>query len=277
MATLKDWYHFIRPNLWIYIIAIYLIGFFLSQGTPLLFLIGAVVFILINTASITVNHYYDAETDKLSHQKRFPVAEEKISRQFAMGFSLAILSASFVLAAFFFPLPAFLLTLFSGIMIFAYSAPPVRIKGRPFIETFWNALGYGTVPFYLSLLIFQTPISIPIHILGFIPLLISASGHILLQVRDITADESGKLETTSTRLGLKTMVRVSKGMIGIAGLFIVYLTLTSFLSPLAWISLLTGGLIYLEHRRMKTTVTKSYPILKILYLIGGISFIASVF
>ena len=59
-----SWYQFLRPNLWAYILAIYLMGFLLSNAAlDLLFLAGAVIFILLNTASVTLNHYFDAETD----------------------------------------------------------------------------------------------------------------------------------------------------------------------------------------------------------------------
>lgn len=270
----KDIKNFLRPNLWIYILAIYLMPLLASGiSFSLLVLTGAAVFILINTASITLNHYFDRKTDALSSQDRFPVAKGVISPGTTLGFSILIMILPLLLT-FYFPIQASLLTLLAIFMIVAYSAPPLRIKERPYLETFWNGIGYGTLPFYLAITMFSIPLTEGIHILGLIPFLISASGHTLLQVRDIDSDVRGNVKTTSTRHGIK-MIAFSRTMIALAGILIIYLTLTNFLNPLAWISVFSGALIFIQHKKMKKDVTKSYPLLKLLYLVGGIAFLLS--
>ena len=276
MSSLKDWNHFIRPNLWVFGLAIFLIGVLASGIYLPTQLIGAVVAILLCTSSITVNHYFDVETDKKSKQiYRFPVAAGRISKKIAGGFSLVVVFVS-VLLSFFLNANSVLIVLFANFMVFTYSAPPIRIKERPFLETVWNGIGYGWIPFYLALFISGNTISLQQHILGVVPFFISASGHILLQVRDIEDDKQGDVTTTSTKLGLKRMKRVSQIFIGIAGLLIVYLALVGFLNPLAWLSIVFGVLIFVEHKRMKNDVEKSYRKLQILYILGGILFILSV-
>src|SRR3989344_2569576 len=208
MSTLRAWNHFIRPNLWAYGLAVYLIGIL---GSGIIFkseyIIGGLVAVLLCTSSITLNHYFDYKTDKKSKQLyRFPVAAGVISKKTAGIFSLAVIIASIILS-YFLNTATFYLTLFANFMVITYSSPPVRIKERAFLETAWNGIGYGWVPYYLALFISGQNLNYFHHILGLIPLLISASGHILLQIRDIEDDKKGGVKTTSTKLGLKKMKR----------------------------------------------------------------------
>ena len=205
---------------------------------------------------------------------RFPVAAGKISRNSARIFSLLLILSSIVLSYTFFQTNAFYLVLFANFMIIAYSAPPLRVKVRPYLETIWNGIGYGTVPYYLALAIIGTTVSIEMHILGLIPFFIASSGHVLLQVRDIKDDKKVRIKTTSALVGQKRMIIVSKTMIAFAGLIIAYLAFIEFLNHLAWLSLAVGALIFAEHRIMKD-VRRSYRKLQMLYLISGLLFIAS--
>ena len=273
---LSDWLHFTRPSIWLFVLAVYAIAFFAANATfsPVHY-IGIVVFILLCTVSITVNHYFDYKYDRKSKQLyRFPVASGKISRNFAGIFSFLLIAISITLSYTFFPLNAFYLVLFAVFMIITYSAPPARIKARPYLETVWNGLGYGSVPYYLALAIIGAQKTAELHLLGLIPFLIAASGHILLQIRDIRDDKKSRTKTTSAIIGQKRMIAASKLMIAFAGLIIAYLAFVGFLSWPAWISLGIGASIFTEHRKMKD-VRKSYKILQLLYIIGGLLFIAS--
>ncbi len=276
---LNDWNHFIRPNLWAFGIAIFLIGV-LASGSYLLgtYMVGVIVSILLCTASITVNHYFDFETDRKSRQLyRFPVAAGKISKSTAACFSVVVILVSVALSYLFLDILSLYLVVFANFMVYAYSARPFRIKEKPYLETFWNAVGYGWVPYYLALFISGVAITTNHHILGFVPFFISASGHILLQVRDIEDDRKGSVITTSTRHGMQPMKKASQLMIGLAGLSIVYLAATFFLNYFAWLAIACGALVFLEHRRMKNDVEKSYRKLQIVYMIGGLFFILSLF
>ena len=275
--SLKDWKHFIRPTLWGFGIAIFLIGVLASRVYLQVHIVGALVAILLCTSSITLNHYFDYQTDKKSKQLyRFPVAAGKISRRLAFGFSWAVILASVLLAYLFLNTASVLLVLFANFMVYSYSAPPLRIKERAYLETFWNAVGYGWVPYYLALFISGGSISLPQHALGLIPFFISGSGHILLQVRDIEDDIKGGVKTTSTKHGLKRMKRVSGGMILLSGLLIIYLALVGFLNPLAWVAIIAGALVVFEHKKMKTDVERSYRKLQVIYILGGLFFIFSI-
>ena len=274
---LGDLDNFLRPQIAVYVLGVYALVLLLSGvHIGLVHALGGAMFFLICTASITVNHYFDYETDKKSSQiYRFPVAKGSVSRRFASGFSVAIMLLSIAISYFFFGIHALLLVLFAHFMIITYSAPPIRIKERPYIETFWNGLGYGTLPYYLAAVIAGLPLSLNVHLLGLVPFLISASGHILLQVRDIEADVGAGIRTTSVVLGLKNMVRASKAMVVISGLVIIYLAIAGFLNPLAWLAIGAGAFSVYEHRRMKADVTRSYRRLQAVYVIGGIFFILS--
>ncbi len=276
--AMQDWNHFIRPNLWAFFLGVYFIGI-LSSGNLYNFpyFAGAVVAILLCTASITVNHYFDYENDKKSSQLyRFPVAAGKISRRFAAAFSAVIMVLSILLAYLFLDSLSLYLALFANFMVLSYSAPPFRIKEVPYFETFWSGVGYGWVPYYLALFISGQAITVNHHLLGLIPFFIAASGHILLQVRDINDDRGAMVETTSTKLGFEKMKNVSKYMVLAAGITMIYLILAGFLSFFAWFSIPAGVFIGLEHRRMKGNAEKSYRRLQIVYILDGLFFMLSV-
>lgn len=273
---LSDWNHFLRPAIWAYVIAIYIIAFLASGASFALvfFGIGILVFCMLCAASITVNHYFDIGTDRKSSQlHRFPVAAGRISAAAAAGISIGLMAIP-VIIGFILPPVSMIFILLSVFMIVAYSARPLRIKERPFAETVWNGLGYGAVPFYLALSIFSMPATVELHLIGVMSFLIAASGHILLQVRDIHDDNLAQVTTTSTLLGRKHMIFLSKAMIFVSGIIIFYLAIISFLNLLAFGALAAGGLVFIEHRKM-VDVQKSYRKLQVLYAIGGLFFIAS--
>ncbi len=275
--NLQDWNRFIRPSIWAFGLGVFLIGVLASHIFLFQHIIGAVIAILLCTASITLNHYYDYETDRKSKQLyRFPVASEKISRKFAISFSIAVMLLSIVLAISFLSTLVVGIVIFANFMIYSYSAPPFRIKERKYIETFWNGLAYGSIAYYLGILISNIPLTIYNHLLGIIPFLIAASGHILLQVRDIKDDKKAKVKTTSTNLGLKTMKRISGAFVILSGIIIIFLAIVGFLNYLAWLAIAAGVLVAIEHKRMKKDVTKSYLKLQLIYVIGGILFILSI-
>ncbi len=276
MPTIDDWGHFLRPKIWGFGLAIFIIGIFASGTFSALYVLGGLVAIFLCTASITVNHCFDYKTDRKSKQLyRFPVASGKIPRGFA-GFFSAILMLLSIAISYYLGLWAFYLVLFANFTIYAYSAPPFRIKEIPYLETFWNGMGYGWIPYYLALLISGQAISYLHHLLGLIPFFISASGHILLQVRDIEDDKRGHVVTTSTTLGLAKMKIISQSMILVSGLLIIILALIGFLNLLAWVSIIAGGFVVFEHKRMKSEVEKSYGKLQSIYIIGGLFFILSI-
>ncbi len=271
--NLSDLNHFLRPNVSIFVLGIYLIAFLaVDAAFSFSFLLLMPVFIMICFASITFNHYCDYESDRKSRQiYRFPVASGKVAKETALIVSIILMTIPLALAYVFLPTAVFYLVLFSDFMIIAYSARPLRIKERPYLETIWNGLGYGTLPFYIVVLTAGKEITLNMHMLGLIPFLVASSGHILLQVRDINDDKKSNVRTTSTRLGLKKMVTLSKIFVLLAGVTIAYLALTVFLNYFAWLSIAAGALIYLEHRKMKT-VEKSYAKLMVAYAIAGIFF-----
>src|SRR3989338_7105370 len=274
--NLPDLNHFLRPNVSIFVLGVYLIAF-LAIDAPLSlpYMLLVPVFIMVCSASIIFNHYCDYESDRKSKQiYRFPVASGKVSKGTALATSMILMVMPVAVAYVFLPAAVFYLVLFSDFMIIAYSARPLRIKERPYLETIWNGLGYGTLPFYIVALTAGKEITLNMHTLGLIPFLVASSGHILLQVRDIDDDKKGRVRTTSTRLGLKKMITLSKIFVLLAGATIAYLALAGFLNYFAWLALATGAIIYMEHKKMKK-VEKSYTRLMAAYAVAGIFFFIS--
>jgi len=280
MPSLKDWNYFIRPNLIIPLVAIYLIGYFSSKSLlfNLDFWMGVTIAILMYIASITVNHYFDYETDKKSKDiYRFPVARDVFSKKFTAYFSFWMVVLAIYFSLFLNPLSQYIVLL--GIFwLIAYSAPPFRIKTKPFLEIFWNGVGYGFLPFYLALSTTTYNLNSNIVLLSLIPFFVTMSGHILLQVPDIETDRGNRLKTTNAVYGKKFAVNLSRILITLAGLIIIYLFYINFLNILSLASIAAGAFIIYYHKRMKLVrdIRKTYRPVQIAYLIGGILFILSI-
>jgi len=280
MPSLSDWNYFIRPNLIIPTLAIYLIGYLSSKNSlfDLNFYLGGIIATLMYAASITINHYFDYKWDKKSKDLyRFPIARGSFSRKFALNFTVLLIILALVFS---FRLSSLSLTIvILGIFwLFAYSAPPLRIKTKPFLEIFWNGVGYGFFPFYLALSTLNFSLNLEMVLLSLIPFCVVASGHVLLQVPDIQTDRKTKQTTTNALYGKQFAVKLSRALIGFAGLIIFYLWYVGFLNYLALVSLGFGTLIFAMHKRLRKLkdVRKAFKALQVAYVVGGILFILSI-
>ncbi len=273
MISKNDLNHFLRPNLWPVILAIFTIGW-LAAGNFIIsgWIIGAIISILLCSASIVVNHYFDFDSDKLSKQNRFPVAAGLISRNFALSLGIGLSIAS-ILIAIILGINQFMIVLIGIFWVWAYSAPPLRIKKRTYLDTIWNSIGYGILPFYLGYLMQGTPIDIYAIALSSITALIVTSGHLLLAVRDIDTDKSAGIKTMTAVAGRNFTIKVSTALVGLAGLLLFALWASGYLNNLALLSLAMGGIILKKH---KIKIEENYRSLQITYVIAGLAFVASV-
>lgn len=194
-----------------------------------------------------------------------------------MSFTIILIIFSLTLSIFVSILTLYIVVI--GVLwLFTYSAPPIRIKTRPFLEILWNGAGYGFLIFYLALSTLNFSLNPNMILLSLIPFCVVASGHVLLQVPDIQTDRKTKQTTTNALYGKVFAVRLSRALIGFAGILILYLWFVGFLNYLALISLIFGAAIFAIHKRMKEMkdIRKAWRPLQLAYLTGGILFIISI-
>ena len=193
-----------RPRFWLYLGGTYLIGFAAGASrredflSPDFWLFLLYFMLPANLLLYGINDLCDRDTDRSNPKKGaeehlLAANEEGATRTgvvlaLVAGLALMTLLASGTQRML---LAAFLL------LSFAYSAPPLRLKARPFLDSLSNLLyalpaflGYHQSAGHLP--------STPVVLAG---LLWTASMHLFSAVPDIRSDRDARLSTTATVLG----------------------------------------------------------------------------
>ena len=280
MVKLYDIYCFLRPNVNLVISVVFLAGLFSTKhfAFSLPVFVGLVITNFLCIAGQTINDYFDYLSDKKSKDLyRFPVARGAISLQFTGGFTFVLLISSAVLSFLFLNFVSILITLLGILWLIAYSTPPIRIKEKTIIDSLWNGIGYGIIPFFFAVKIIGAVINTNMILLSIIPFSISTLGHMLLAVPDIQTDLKNKFKTTPVAFGKANVLNIASLLLGLSGIIIIYLLITHFLNYLAIISIVAGLIAAYQHKFMKKEdVRNSFNVLTVVYFIGGVAFLLSV-
>jgi 4-hydroxybenzoate polyprenyltransferase len=112
-----------------------------SYTVPLIFFVISTFFILAFTFAI--NNYYDIDTDKENPRRAHlnAMASGKISKQTGMLFNLIFIIIPLVLSLFV-TLEVFVFCAFLIFWMWAYSAPPLRLKGRAGLDILWHFIAF---------------------------------------------------------------------------------------------------------------------------------------
>jgi len=104
--------------------------------------------VLIVASSFVINQVYDVESDMLN-EKNFHLTSGLVRRKEAAAFYVALCLAALLLALGR-PSPARELGVAGLALGFAYSVPPLRLKGRPVADMLANGLAFGFLAFALG-------------------------------------------------------------------------------------------------------------------------------
>ena len=193
-----------RPRFWLYLGGTYLIGFaagasrredFLSPD----FWIFLLYFMLpANLLLYGINDLCDRDTDRSNPKKGaeehlLAAGEEGATR---IGVLFALVAGLALMAL---PAPGTQRMLLAAFLVlsFAYSAPPLRLKARPFLDSLSNLL--YALPAFLGY--HQSAGHLPPTPVMLAGLLWTASMHLFSAVPDIRSDRDARLSTTATVLG----------------------------------------------------------------------------
>lgn len=192
-----------RPRFWIYIFGPYLIGLVaaVADKQELLdwrVLVFAAYFTLpANLLIYGVNDIFDYETDKLNPKKEGYEALVTPERRNGLIAAILITNIPFIIIIGMLgvqPIIAFASFLFYSIF---YSAPPIRAKAWPFLDSLFNVLYIMPGIFAFAMLTGVQPPNV-VFIAGG---LWTAAMHAYSAIPDIEADREAKLSTIATVLG----------------------------------------------------------------------------
>lgn len=159
-----------------------------------------------------LNQITDIETDRLN-KKLFILSENLMSVKAATIEMLLLLGAG-IFFSYKFNYNFFILILISTLLGIAYSLPPLRLKGKPILDTLNNGIGYGMINFAAGYLL-SKPFEWSIF-LTFLPYFLSICAiFINTTIVDIEGDKRSGAITTGVFLGAKVSAIISTTLLAL--------------------------------------------------------------
>jgi 4-hydroxybenzoate polyprenyltransferase len=205
MIVLRELINISRPRFWMYVFGPFLVGIAPSglrpEQLPAAVVISFAIYFLFpaNLLIYGVNDLFDADTDLLNDKKQGYETRLAETARRRTVFWIVTLNAPFIILALFLaPLAAVPLAIFVFLSIF-YSAPPVRAKSKPFLDSAFNVLyALPGVTAYVALTgEFPTALVIVAAASW------TAAMHAYSAVPDIDADRAAGVSTIATFLGAR--------------------------------------------------------------------------
>ncbi len=205
---LKDMYKISRPRFWLYYAGTYAVGVSLAATTlndftPLFFAFLLFFTFPANFFIYGINDYFDWETDKLNPKKKEkeyllkPGNKKFLRTALIIPVLLGLLLTAFMPSLFWFMLAYLAIGGF-------YSAPPLRFKARPFLDSLSNM--FYVIPGFMGY--YQVTGTLPSLWISLGVLLWPVAMHLYSAVPDIKPDSRAKIKTTATALGRKASLYV---------------------------------------------------------------------
>ncbi len=203
MPDLRFYLKVSRPRFWIYVFGPYIVGLVAGAVTKgqfydiRLLLFGLYFLFPANLLIYGVNDIFDYETDKLNEKKSEYETLVTPDKWHGLWLVIAILNLPFVVvAALTAKLAIFAFALFLFLSVY-YSAPPVRAKARPLIDSLFNILYLMPGIFAFQMISGINPPWSLVVAGG----LWTAAMHAFSAIPDIEADRKAGLSTIATTLG----------------------------------------------------------------------------
>ena len=219
-----------RTRFWFYIFGPYIVGLVaaISERSELLNwrpAIFALYFLFpANLLIYGVNDIFDYETDKLNEKKTEYETLVVPDRRKALTIAILITNLPFIIAAIIFATNA--LPSLAGFLFFSifYSAPPIRAKAKPFLDSAFNILYVFPGAFAYQMMSGNfPPISLMIAAGCW-----TAAMHAYSAIPDIEADKEAGLKTIATVCGPYLMLAICAALyLAAAAISFAYLGMVS--------------------------------------------------
>lgn len=192
--------------------------------------------------TFAINNYYDAESDQKNPRKRNynAIASGNISKSTGAYVNI-ILVVIPLIVSFLFKFEVFFLCLFILTVMWMYSAPPLRIKGRPGIDVIWHFIGF------VSLVIWGSFIAGSIDMMTWLVAIslgtFSCIGQIWNHIQDYSYDKESGTVTFAVWAGLEMAKTTYKITVALHIFILIPLIILFSLRYYSTIILLTAGSI----------------------------------
>lgn len=240
-----------RPRFWIYVFGPYLVGALCGAATlealkaPLLWLFGAYFLLPANLLIYGVNDIFDYETDRRNPKKSGYEALLPPDERLFFWRAIALTNLPF---AFLLPfLPGRALLAIGAFWFFSlfYSAPPIRTKTKPLLDSLFNVL-YACPGFFAYVLAGGNALNLPVIMAAWCW---TMAMHAFSAVPDIAADKASGMKTIATWLGQRGTIIFCALLYGAAAILI----LPSLGVLASLLGLLYGGLMLMALTRKSAT------------------------
>ncbi len=262
MSDLKFLLKVSRPRFWIYIFGPYIVGLITGISNkhdlldPLYLLLGIYFLFPANLLIYGVNDIFDYETDKINPKKANYETLVTPEKRSLLWIAMLVTNVPF-LAIFwltnFAAVAAGLAFLFFSIF---YSAPPIRAKAKPFLDSAFNILYIMPGVFSYALSSGAMPPVRAIIAGG----LWTAAMHAYSAIPDIDADREAGLSTVATILGAAaTHIFCTACYLGAATLAFPYLTWLAAALGAVYVTLMSLSMAMAKTRGV-FAVYKAFPV-----------------
>ena len=244
---LKYLFKLSRPRFWLYLAGPALLGLVYGASSTGQFLTPENLFLVIyfllpaNVMLYGINDFFDREADERNPKK--DDKEVRFNPSKAVGAAIILSLLSSVPVFLILPDSVYgLMLLFLGLS-YQYSAPPLRFKSKPFLDSVSN--GLYSIPFLITFSFLNGSLPSTPVLLG--AWLWTMAMHTFSAIPDIQPDRKSGIETTATYLGrsnsylyvgicwLLAAFSMALHDVRLGALFIIYplLTLFAFISELS--------------------------------------------
>lgn len=254
---IKKILHISRPRFWFYTFGPYILGSVAASrflpSDPFFYIYGLYFFIFANIFIYGINDIFDYETDKLNQKKREKELLVQKSFHLPLINTILLTNLPFVLGTLVLPNESMV---WFGAFIFLglfYSAPPLRFKSLPFLDSISNIL-YAIPGFFAYSLLRDDAISWIIFIAAGCW---TAAMHAYSAVPDIEEDSKANISTIATSLGKNKTLLVCAFLFFISGLCMFFY--------LGWFSIF-ASMLYLSFCARTIFLKEKSDLLQLYYL-----------
>ncbi|MDI6591480.1 MAG: UbiA family prenyltransferase [Patescibacteria group bacterium] len=206
--NLKSLFKYYRMRDWRAYFSLGVFGFFVAKGflfpildIVLFFLIG----VLLLAFGFSVNNFFDIKEDREKGEVKNLLVQNK--KNFLFSISPGILA---LFLSIYFGLKIFFFVLIASLIGFFYSAPPLRMKSKPFLDLISHGLFAGALIFIFPLLIFSPKLTLFHYLIAFSIFYLSAMLEMRNHLEDYQSDLQAGLKTTVCFLGYKNSIEFLK-------------------------------------------------------------------
>ena len=197
----------------------------------------------IGSFTFAINNYYDVDSDRKNPRRMHinAIASGKISKKTGFLLNLIFLIIPLFVCLLFQDIKVFLFCAFLLFSGWAYSAPPLRVKGRPGFDIIWHFFGF------VLLVIWGSFIAGSIELINWLVAIsigiFSCIAQVWNHINDYSSDKDSGTVTFAVWAGFDTAKKTLKMIVIIHMIFLIPLILLYSLSYLPTILILIAGVI----------------------------------